>query len=244
MNLIIDVGNTLVKIAVFQKNSILEKLSFPKEFFLEELEKILETYPGVKYSIMGSVQNHPENWIWLLQQKTDLLELSSVTKVFFSNKYTSPKTLGIDRIALMAAASGLYPKQNVLVVDAGTCITYDFLSSENEYLGGAISPGLEMRAKAMHSFTAKLPLVKIKPEKIDFLGKNTQQCLQIGVVRAAALEIDGFIEVYKNEFQDLTVILTGGDSEILSKNIKNSIFAPSNFLLQGLNRILEFNKSS
>ena len=133
--------------------------------------------------------------------------------------------------------------KNVLVIDAGTCITYDFINSDNEYLGGVISPGLTMRARAMHEFTAKLPLVEVVEEEKSILGKTTQQCLKIGVVKATALEIDGFISEYKNNFQDLTVILTGGDRQILSKNVKNSIFAPSNFLLEGLNQILEFNKS-
>jgi type III pantothenate kinase len=244
MNLVIDVGNTLVKVAVFQNNSILKSMAFPKENFLNEIEKILVAYPQVSHSISSSVQEYASSWLQLLEQKTSFLNLSSETKIPFNNKYETPKTLGIDRITLMGAASIQYLEKNVLVIDAGTCITYDFINSKNEYLGGAISPGLKMRAKAMSYFTAKLPLVEIELENIGFLGKNTQQCMQIGVVKAAALEIDGFIQAYKNEFQDLTVILTGGDSEILSKNVKNSIFAPSNFLLQGLNRILEFNKSS
>lgn len=243
MNLIIDVGNTLVKVAVFQNSSILFQESFQKKIFEKKIEKILLNYSEINNSILSSVENHHESWIVQLKEKTNFLQLSSETPVFFKNQYASPKTLGIDRIALMAAASFTYKNKNVLVIDAGTCITYDFLNKNNEYLGGVISPGLHMRAKAMHEFTAKLPYVTINESEIDILGKDTQQCLKIGVVKATALEIDGFINEYKKRFEDLTVILTGGDRQILSKNVKNSIFAPSNFLLEGLNYILEFNKS-
>ncbi|WP_363235389.1 type III pantothenate kinase [Mesonia sp.] len=214
-----------------------------KGLFSKKIKIFFEKFPLIEFSILSSVQNHPQEWEKILQQKTKFLQLSSSTPVSFKNNYASPKTLGIDRIALMAAASAKYNSQNVLVIDAGTCITYDFLNEKNEYLGGVISPGLQMRAKAMKEFTAKLPLVELSDFESSILGRDTQQCLKIGVVKAAALEIDGFINEYSENFQDLTVILSGGDSQILSKNVKNSIFATSNFLLEGLNQILEFNKS-
>ncbi|GGZ55803.1 type III pantothenate kinase [Mesonia mobilis] len=243
MNLIVDAGNTLVKLAVFQNDILVEKDAFEKEIFSEKIYFFFEKYPKISFSILSSVQKHPKSWEELLKSKTKFLQLLSSTPVFFKNRYLSKNTLGIDRIALIANAAHQYKNKNVLVVDAGTCITYDFINSDNEYLGGVISPGLTMRARAMHEFTAKLPLVEVVEEEKSILGKNTQQCLKIGVVKATALEIDGFISEYKNNFQDLTVILTGGDRQILSKNVKNSIFAPSNFLLEGLNQILEFNKS-
>lgn len=243
MNLIVDVGNTLVKAAVFQKDRLQKVEAFEKKLFEKKIQYFFEKFPQIEYSILSSVQNHPKHWENILQQHSNYLQLSSSTPVSFINNYASPKTLGIDRIALMEAASKKYNSKNVLVIDAGTCITYDFLNNKNEYLGGVISPGLHMRARAMSEFTSKLPFVEVKNFEHSILGNNTQQCLEIGVVKAAALEIDGFINEYRETFQDLTVILTGGDSQILSNNVKNSIFATSNFLLEGLNQILEFNKS-
>jgi len=243
MNLVVDIGNTFVKLAVFQNNKLLEVDSFEQNLFEKKISNFFESYPKISHSILSSVQKHPLSWENLLQQKSNFIKLTSTTPVFFSNQYATPNTLGIDRIALMASAAYNYPNKNVLVIDAGTCITYDFLNKKKEYLGGAISPGLKMRARAMHEFTGKLPLVGIDATTVNkLIGQNTQQCMQIGVLKATSLEIDGFIEEYKDIFEDLTIILTGGDSQLLSKNVKNSIFASSNFLIEGLNQILEFNK--
>jgi type III pantothenate kinase len=149
--------------------------------------------------------------------------------------------LGIDRIALASAAVHLYINKNVLVIDAGTCITYDFINSENEYLGGAISPGISLRYKSLHTFTDKLPLLEANNSKL-LIGNSTATSIHAGVVNGVLYEIDGFIEAYKNNYENLTVILTGGDAHFLRDTIKNDIFANSNFLLEGLNHILEYNK--
>ncbi|SHI60698.1 type III pantothenate kinase [Mesonia phycicola] len=243
MNLIVDIGNTLVKVAVFQNDKLIEVDSMEQNLFEKKINYFFKTYPKISHSILSSVQEHPLTWEKILQQKTCFIKLTSATPVFFSNRYLTPNTLGIDRIALVASAAYNFPNKNVLVIDAGTCITYDFLNKTKEYLGGAISPGIKMRAKAMHQYTGKLPLVELNMDiENKILGKNTQQCMQIGVLKATSLEIDGFIEEYKDVYEDLTIILTGGDSQVLSKNVKNSIFASSNFLIEGLNQILEFNK--
>lgn len=243
MNLIIDVGNTQIKLAVFQNDEIFFKDRVETSRVLLALEEVFKKFPGIEYSILSSVGSTEERWEKILQQKTTFFLLSGQIPVPFNNTYKTPHTLGVDRIALVAAASQKFPHTNTLIIDAGTCITYDLLTKENEYLGGIISPGLQMRNKAMHQFTAKLPIVEIN-KPLDFLiGNSTESSLQLGVLKATSLEIDGFIGEYKNKFEHLTVILTGGDSEILSKTVKNSIFAPSNFLLEGLNYILEFNKS-
>ncbi|MGB8374634.1 MAG: type III pantothenate kinase, partial [Salegentibacter sp.] len=152
------------------------------------------------------------------------------------------KTLGKDRIALTAAACLQYPGENVLVIDAGTCVTYDFKSEREEYLGGAISPGLSMRFRALHEFTSKLPLVAPE-EKTELEGSSTEESINTGVLMGLRLEIDGMIDSYREKKKFLTVILTGGDMQILSVRLKNSIFANPNFLLSGLNYILEFNKT-
>ncbi|NNK40613.1 MAG: type III pantothenate kinase, partial [Winogradskyella sp.] len=161
-------------------------------------------------------------------------------KLPFINKYETPKTLGVDRIALVSASVLHFPDQNVLIIDAGTCVTYDFITNDNNYIGGAISPGLSMRYRALNTFTAKLPLLNVQQPK-SVVGKTTESSIHSGVVNGIVLEIDGVIDQYKEQFGDLTVILTGGDGKFLSNQLKNSIFANSNFLLQGLNYILQFN---
>lgn len=243
MNLIIDVGNTQIKVAVFQKDEIRYATRFDASKFHLKLNEIFQKFPEIQFSILSSVKNVEESWGKTLREKTKFLLLSGTTKVPFQNHYRTSQTLGVDRIALVAAASEKFAGKNTLVIDAGTCITYDIITQKNEYLGGVISPGLLMRNKAMHQFTDKLPLIEINKPLDFFIGNTTETSLRLGVLKGTSLEIDGFIEEYKNKFEDLTVILSGGDSEILSKTVKNSIFAPSNFLLEGLNYILEFNKS-
>ena len=155
--------------------------------------------------------------------------------------YATPLTLGMDRVALATAAFYHNPKGNTLVIDMGTCITYDMLNDHGEYLGGAISPGLHMRYNAMHQQTKKLPL--LEPEiPLDFIGNSTANSMHNGVVQGISHELDGVIDQYKNRFEHLTVILTGGDSHFFAKRLKNSIFANSKFLLEGLNYLLEYNK--
>jgi type III pantothenate kinase len=141
---------------------------------------------------------------------------------------------------LVAAAVTQFPHQNILVIDAGTCITYDIVSTQKEYFGGAISPGLEMRLKALHTFTNKLPLLPLKDEEF-LIGNNTKNSLYFGVINGVVAEIEGFIAHFAKENENLTVVLTGGDTIFLAKRLKNSIFANSNFLLEGLNSILEYN---
>jgi type III pantothenate kinase len=135
-----------------------------------------------------------------------------------------------------------YPDNNVLIIDAGTCITYDFITNKNEYLGGAISPGIRMRYKGLNNLTANLPLLETKSPE-DIIGSSTNSSIHSGVVNGVVNEIDGFINAYKEKYSYLTVILTGGDANFLSEQLKSSIFANSNFLLEGLNYILEFNSN-
>ena len=242
MNLVIDAGNTFVKTAVFQNNRLIEKQSFFKEKFSEEFEKTRKKYPEITNSIVSSVTSGEINMISEVKKAFPVMEFSNSTPVPFKNKYATPETLGKDRIALVASAVNSYPKKNVLIIDAGTCITYDLKTSEEVYLGGAISPGLNMRFKSLHKFTANLPLVTPKPEA-ELIGDTTENSILSGIINGIKMELKGTIESYNSQFEDLTVIFTGGDSQILSIPLKNSIFANSNFLLEGLNFILEFNKT-
>lgn len=240
MNLVIDVGNTLVKVGVFENETLKEKKSFPKEELLAYIENISILFPDLKNVLIAQVGKLDEDQVAQLQKRFFLFYLDQNTKVPFINSYGTPQTLGVDRIALVSAAAKQYPFKNVLVIDAGTCITYDFISASNEYFGGAISPGINLRYQALHSFTHKLPLLN-KEIPDDLIGNSTTSSIHSGVIGGIVNEIDGFVENYKIRFRDLTVILTGGDAQFLRGSIKNDIFANSNFLLEGLNYILEYN---
>ena len=242
MNLVIDAGNTAVKLAVFDQNQLISQEVCAYEQVLLEIEKLFNSYPIISHvllSVVGPWTFSSEQW---LPKSCTLVELDAKTSLPFQMQYVTPKTLGKDRIALAAAACFTYPGKNALVIDAGTCITYDLITAEKVYRGGAISPGLQMRYSALHEGTAKLPLLDpVHPEQL--LGTSTSASMHSGVVMGICFEIQGAIEEYKTLFPDLTVILTGGDAQFLSKQLKNTIFAHSNFLLQGLNFLLEHNKS-
>lgn len=242
MNLVVDLGNTFAKIAVFQNYRVLEIFKVPKEEKSKKIEKIFQQYSKIEFSILSSVLKDDNSIKKILQKHSILYYLDSNLKLPFNNRYASPQTLGKDRIALAAAAVNDYSGKNCLVIDAGTCVTYDVINDKSEYLGGGISPGLQMRFNAVHKFTEKLPLIKSDSNHLKLVGDSTEEGLKSGIYFGFAAEIDGMISQYKSEFKDLTVILTGGDLLFLSKRLKNSIFANSNFLLEGLNHILEYNK--
>ena len=241
MNLLVDVGNTAVKLALFDKGDLISDDSIGANFFLEKIKTIFQHYPKVNWAIVSSVGNLGEKELEFLKTFCNVHVLSDVSKIPFKNLYATPKSLGVDRIALASAAFFYKPNSNVLVIDAGTCITYDFINANGEYLGGAISPGVEMRYKALHQNTSKLPLLQ-KTEPLNNIGDSTEMCIHSGVVNGTCAEIDGVIGDYLSRFADLTVILTGGDAQFLSKRLKNTIFANSKFLLKGLNYLLEYNK--
>ncbi|UOB18733.1 type III pantothenate kinase [Abyssalbus ytuae] len=241
MNLAIDVGNTFIKTAVFEGGKILEDYKLERKLFLKGIEKIFHQYPDISHAILSSVRNLTPREQKALSVFCKIHILSNSSVIPFKNNYTTPQTLGVDRIALITAAFYENAHKNTLIIDAGTCITYDFLSSDGTYYGGAISPGINMRFKALNTFTAKLPLVEFDTLD-DFIGNSTHRSIISGVINGTINEIEGVIGQYSKRFKDLTLILTGGDSEFLSNRLKNSIFANSNFLLIGLNYILELNK--
>jgi type III pantothenate kinase len=242
MNLVIDVGNTFVKFAVFQEDEVVFQSSVDMFQVEKEFKNILFKYNEIEDCIISSVGNLNKNDFKLIQESLKVIVLDSETKLPFKNSYKTPKTLGVDRLALVSGAVKLFPHKNALIIDAGTCITFDFISNENTYLGGAISPGIRMRYKSLNNLTANLPLLDTKlPE--DILGDTTDNAIHSGVIFGVLNEIEGAINHYMHKYSDLTVILTGGDANFLSKQLKSSIFANSNFLLQGLNHILQFNKA-
>lgn len=240
MNLIVDVGNTLVKMAVFQEDKLVEKMVVQVSEFENTHKKIFTNYPKIDKCILASVGRLPKEVIIDLEKKHKVLILDSSLKFPFHNSYATPHTLGVDRMALVTASVKSHPNSNVLIIDAGSCITYDFISDQNDYLGGAISPGIRLRYKSLHNFTANLPLLDTDMPK-NIIGDSTSGAIHSGVMYGVIKEIDGVITEYQQKYPDLTVILTGGDAIFLSKQLKNSIFANPNFLLEGLNFILEYN---
>lgn len=240
MNLIVDVGNTLVKIAVFQEDKLLEKVVVEVSGFENAHKKIFINYPKIVKCMLASVGRLPKEVIIDLEKMHKVLILDANLNFPFHNRYKTPTTLGVDRMALVAASVKHFPNNNALIIDAGSCITYDFIDHKNDYLGGAISPGVRLRYKSLHNLTANLPLLYTEMPKSS-IGDTTESAIHSGVVNGIIKEIDGVIDEYQERFSDLTVILTGGDANFLSKQLKNSIFANSNFLLEGLNFILEYN---
>lgn len=239
MNLIIDVGNTRAKLAVFNAGILIHAEAVTKMELLKAAYVLIQKY-SCKNGIIATVAFLKETEITELHKAIHLIELNSETKIPFKNNYSTPQTLGTDRIALVAAAVSTYKNSNVLIIDAGTCITYDFVSNSGEYEGGAISPGIEMRYKSLNYFTSKLPLLQ-KTENEKLIGNSTAESIHSGVINGVIYEIDGIIDIYNKKYKTLTVVLTGGDVNFLAIRLKNSIFANPNFILEGLHTILTYN---
>jgi len=241
MRLIIDIGNTLAKVALFEDSDPLVVTYLP-QLTVQSLELFLAesglTRPDE--AILSSVRQADEVFINYLKSNFRLLLLSSETPLPIKNLYSSQETLGYDRLAAAVAASSLFPSRNVLIINTGTAITYDLVTRNNEYLGGAISPGLTMRLMALHNFTEKLPLVVLNDES-PLVGKTTDECILSGVLNASRAEIDGMIGKFNNHYEQLAVILSGGDIKYFDKSLKNSIFAIPNIVISGLNQLLAFN---
>jgi type III pantothenate kinase len=242
MLLAIDVGNTNIKAAVFEGNTLVNKAIFHSSKFVQEIEKIIEKYPAIKNMIVASVGKKDKNEFLCFTNQLEVHFISSDDSFPFQNKYSTPKTLGIDRMVLAAGAVLSYPNQNRLIIDAGTCVTYDFVDQNNNYLGGAISPGIQLRYDALHNYTAKLPLLS-KVEPSHFIGNSTDQSIHSGIINGLTLEIEGFVDLYSNKYQNFIIILTGGDADFLAKRLKNTIFANQNFLLESLNQLYQYTKN-
>ncbi|WPO80486.1 type III pantothenate kinase [Flavobacterium sp. KACC 22761] len=239
MILTVDVGNTRIKAAVFEGDTVLENFVFEKNDLEKKIKEILENFPNCSDLVVASVGNVEKQSFLTFENQLNIHFFTHEDVFPFHNKYATPKTLGIDRMILAAGATLQFPKKNRLVIDAGTCITYDFIDENDNYLGGAISPGLRLRYESLHQFTAKLPLLTFE-EPENYVGNSTQQAIHSGVVNGFVYEIDGFIDEYRAAFSNFIIILTGGDAEFLAKRLKNTIFANSNFLLESLNQTFQY----
>ena len=241
MNLVIDIGNTRVKYGVFLHDKLLHHGFWLEEDLISGFEHLLISHPQVNFALWcQSGADRPELLAKVLQN-LKVIRLTHRSKFPVENHYKTPKTLGLDRLALVSAAKLHAPGRASLVLDCGTCVTYDFIDANGRYCGGAISPGLAMRYKAMHEFTDRLPDLRAE-QSTALYGDSTDSSMHQGAFRGLIHEIDGFIAQYRQHNPNLTTFLTGGDLEILRDHIKNDIFAHSNFLLEGLNQILLINK--
>jgi type III pantothenate kinase len=235
MNLVIDSGNTALKAAIFEKDQLKELLNI---ISLEKLEALTKKYSFEK-AVISSVNENASVISKTINIRNTLI-IDHHTVLPFKNLYKTPETLGTDRIAAIAGAKTFYPQAPCLAIDAGTCITFDFIDALNNYHGGSISPGINLRFKALHNFTARLPLVNRK-EKAKLTGGNTEESLQSGVMNGIVAEIAGVIDSYRSLYPELKVIICGGDAPFFETNLKQSIFVVPELVLIGLNRILEYN---
>lgn len=241
MNLIIDIGNTLIKAAVFDKGLItnMVKSESFSDALLQNLIKNTHHFEGI---ILSDVRQPDPEIDKQLSAITNLfIRLAPTIALPLAIDYKSPETLGMDRLALAVGANDLFPDQNVLVISCGTAITYDFITDSNRYPGGNISPGMAMRFRALHEYSGRLPLA-IPGTPPDVFGKTTTEALQNGVILGIINEIEGVAETFSKPFPKLKVILTGGDADFFANRLKSPIFVDQYLLIKGLNRILEYNK--
>jgi type III pantothenate kinase len=238
LNLVVDIGNSSLKVAIFDKKLMTSKFIYTNQ----SLNIFSDLFKNnvIDNCLISNVSTIDKNILDFLKINSNLFSINESINLPFINLYKTKNTLGHDRIALVSAAAIDFPDQNTLIIDTGTCITYDFKNSENEYLGGGISPGIQMRFKSLNSQTSKLPL---SPINLDYklIGDDTNSSINSGVVHGVISEINGIINQYQERFKNIKIILTGGDSNFLLKKIKNTIFADQNFLLKGLNYLLENN---
>jgi type III pantothenate kinase len=233
-----DFGNTRLKLAFFQEKKLVEVVVIENDAN-GTIDEVIKKYDPQK-AILSSVINHNSEIETLLASKTQFHKLNHLSKLPFTTPVGKPETIGADRLALSAAAVHFFPKQHNLVIGMGSCITYNFINADHEFLGGGISPGMEMRMKALNQFTAKLPIVK--PDgNVPLIGYDTVTNILSGVVIGMANEIDGFIDQYKDRFGNFNVHLTGGDLVYLAPHLKNQIFADPELIFKGLYAISESN---
>jgi type III pantothenate kinase len=206
-----------------------------------DIRELITEYPDIDHSIISTVRKDEPSFTGLLKNKgIGVLKLDHLTPLPIRNSYRTKETLGYDRIAAAVAANARYPEQDILIIDMGTAITIDFVSSKNEFLGGNISPGLLMRFRSLHEFTSRLP--KVDPDEQNaLLGDDTESAIRAGVQNGIIFELDGYINEQKMRYPRLQVLMTGGDAVLFDKKLKNSIFVDLNLNLFGLHRILEYN---
>lgn len=241
-----DFGNTRLKCAVFYKNSINDIITLENDGD-EKINDLINKYQPQK-TILSSVINHNINLEKILSASSKFHKLSHQTILPFTTPISKPETIGADRLALAAAAVYFYPQKNNLIIGLGSCITYNFINKYNQFIGGSISPGMEMRFKSLQTFTAKLPLIEPAIKDIGWnfplIGYDTKTNILSGVLLGMAKEIDGIINAYAEKFSNFNVLLTGGDAPYFARHLKNRIFADPGLIFKGLYAISEYNNDT
>lgn len=238
MKLILDVGNTLTKEYLLKNDLLVKETSFDDNYLKNTLDFIAEN--EIEYVFISASGKIDDALISFLKNNYQTIEFTDATLLPIHNYYQTSKTLGKDRLAAVVGANELYPGEASLVIDAGTCITYDAIDANGNYYGGSISPGLKMRGRAMHEFTAKLPLVELAEIPYD-IGFDTTSSMLTGVILGACYEIEGFINQYLIKYKTLNVILTGGNAALIASYIHHPVKIDKKISLWGLNKILNYN---
>ena len=236
-----DFGNTRLKCGVF-KNDLISEVIVLDDGSKEAMEQVMERYLPEK-TILSSVIGHDQEVEKILSSRSSFHKVSHLTKLPFTTPVNKPETIGADRIALAAGVVYFYPGKNNLVIGMGSCITYNFINKYNQFLGGSISPGMEMRFRSLQTFTAKLPLVQ--PDwNFPLIGYDTRTNILSGVLLGMCNEIDGIIKAYAKKFNNFNVVLTGGDTPYFVHHFKNKIFADPDLIFKGLYAISEYNDNT
>jgi type III pantothenate kinase len=239
MNLVLDIGNTLSKYSVFVSDKIIDQGTWQSLNIIEKFKTWNKINPECQSIIVSDVYG-VDNSIFESIAKCRLVWVSSNISLPFKINYKTPDTLGSDRISLIASAVIKYSQKNCLIIDLGTCITYDFVNEFGEYLGGSISPGFSLRYNSLNTFTSKLPQLEFnRPDNIS--GNSTDNSIHSGIYYGILAEVKNQVSHYKEKLENLTVILTGGDADKLANQIKNVIFANHNFIAKGLYTVLQLN---
>ena len=240
MHLVIDQGNTTIKVALFSGEGIPDRIEQIPRLSRTYIDKLLSAYP-ISSCIYSSVAHTDTDMMAYLQsQISHFYYFTPDTPLPVTIDYRSPKTLGSDRIAAVIVARSEAPDRDILVIDAGTCITYDMITATGHFLGGNIAPGIKMRLRSMNKFTEKLPVVE-KNGDTPLLGYDTETAMRSGAILGACYEIEGYISSLRQEYPGLLIFLTGGDAFLLADKLKTSIFVDDCIVLKGLNRILYHN---
>lgn len=240
MNLVIDIGNTNTKYYIYNGDNIIYSL-IEESFDASFIPNFKTKFPNIENCILSATGNYQmDNFLKLPSLFKNFIKFSQNTDVPVKIDYHSPKTLGLDRLAGACGAFAIYPKKNVLIIDAGTAITFDIKNQKEEFIGGNISPGLFMRFKALNHYTKNLPLIN-STKITGFLGKDTSNAISNGVINGMIYEINGYIEECTKKFNPLKIIITGGDAHFFENKLKKAIFVHQNIVALGLNTILNFN---
>jgi len=240
LNLVADIGNSRSKIAIFSAGDLVETVT-TERLSVAAIEALIARFPATDKAILSAVSLvDPAILNYLKASFPYFVELNHQTAVPLRNSYLTPRTLGLDRLAAAVGARELFPDKELLVIDTGTAVTYDLVECNGTFAGGNISPGMRIRFKALHEFTQNLPLVESSGAD-PLIGRTTEEAIRSGVIRGMVLEIDGMIDLLREKFPEIQIVLTGGDALFFERRLKNRIFVKFEITLIGLNRILEYN---